>query len=156
MLNKKGATSILIIMLMVVLMVFGLTILTATLSNDALSNRKIQWLSDYYMLEGLVAEELAEIDYTLQELLATTATNEEYFDAVRLKYDTDDLLYDFTVSEEQGDYLKHIDVTLHFIEPKLTDNNKLILFDLIAYRQTQDFFEYDDIEFGVPFPPKTE
>ena len=63
--KENGASSILVIIMMVVLMVFGLAVLTTSLSNIRLGERKQAWLSEYYELEAVAAKELASIDALL-------------------------------------------------------------------------------------------
>ncbi|MCH4890048.1 hypothetical protein EZV73_20885 [Acidaminobacter sp. JC074] len=152
-LNKKGATSVLIILLMVVLMVFGLTILTTTLSNQSLSEKKQTWLSEYYDLESYVAIELASIDQRLTDL--KEANQEEtllqaYMDEFDLIKEGDAYYYYFRVSEDAEENLKHIDVTLEIY----LDKNQIKNYDIVDYSETQDLFEYEDIKFGNPFIPK--
>ena len=55
--NKKtGATSILVIVLMVILIVLGLAILTTAQSGVRLAQKKELWLQSYYSLEGQMAQ----------------------------------------------------------------------------------------------------
>ncbi len=65
--NQRGASSILVIILMVVLLVFGLAVLTTTLSNVRLGESKRAWLQDYYTLEALGEEQIAFYDTLLLE-----------------------------------------------------------------------------------------
>lgn len=70
--SDRGASSILVIIMMVVLLVFGLAVLTTSLSNMRLGERKKTWLSEYYTLEGLAAETIASYDRLLLEAEAET------------------------------------------------------------------------------------
>lgn len=63
--DEKGSSSILVIIMMVVLMVFGLAVLTTSLSNLRLSEKKRDWLQDYYNLEIEVDKKIATIDALL-------------------------------------------------------------------------------------------
>lgn len=63
--NEKGSSSILVIILMVVLMVFGLAVLTTSLSNMRLSQKKHAWLNDYYLTEAKAETSIATIDHLL-------------------------------------------------------------------------------------------
>lgn len=154
--NKKGATSVLIILLMVVLMVFGLTILTTTLSNKNLSEKKQVWLNDYYQLESDVALSLAEIDFKMAEMKASVSTN----DALEILYNEQytlyefdgDYYYDFEVSDESGEYSKYIYVSL-LLNMDLDSKKN---YDIVEYSETQDLFEYEDIQFGNPFFPNND
>ncbi len=65
--NEKGASSVLVIIMMVVLLVFGLAVLTTSLSNVRLSDRKKAWLEDYYTLEADVETTIANYDGLLKE-----------------------------------------------------------------------------------------
>lgn len=152
-LNNKGATSVLIILLMVVLMVFGLTILTTTLSNQSLSEKKQLWLTEYYDLESDVAVELATIDQRLTDI-KKEYDEEVLLDAYRESFELleveEKYYYHFRVSEDKDDNLKHIDVMLELYLDKQSNKN----YDIIEYSETQDLFEYEDIQFGNPFFPK--
>lgn len=162
--NNKGSTSILIIMLMVVLMIFGLTILTTTLSNENLSLKKQSWLVSYYELEVLAADQLAAIDQKTELIKAGLDehydTPAEYKKELVEKFDgvvesNGHYYKDIVVSETSGEYLKHIYIRIEWIIPELgvsfvTNRN----FDVLEYVQVQDYFEYDDIEFGTPFAPE--
>ena len=164
--NNDGATSILIIMLMVVLMVFGLTILTATLSNETLSDKKLEWLDDFYALESKAAVKLSEIDEKLESLKIQAmdsseerSRSERYKELIKSEFESDDTIY-ISISEEQGEYLKYIDMTLECIIPDdgLTDIEFMAMrnYEIDEYLQTQDLFEYDDIRFGDTYAPVEE
>jgi len=166
--NNDGSTSVLIIMLLVVLMMFGVAILTTTLSNESLSNKKVEWLQDYYRLESKVAFELAAIDTQVQ--LLKEKLYDQNLEAYATVYQQDleseikDLIKDqgkyyltFQISEDTGDYLKHIDVTIEFLlvndELSKAVNLNSPNYEIISYYETQDLFEYDDIRFGNPYAP---
>lgn len=166
--NKEGSTSVLIIMLLVVLMMFGVAILTTTLSNESLSNKKVEWLQDYYQIESKVAFELADIDHqiqTIKEILyekELEAYGTSYKQALEneiddIKMDQGKYYLDFEISEETSDYVKFIDVTIEFmlINDALSNdaNLKAQNYEIISYYETQELFEYDDIRFGDPFAP---
>ena len=168
--NNQGATSVLIIMLLVVLMIFGLTILTTTLSNESLSDKKNEWLTDYYELESKVALSLAEIDDSIQkikeETLVQSVTPDKSSLMVELLEENlegfmkEDGKYYFWVdiSEDSGDYLKYITVKAEIIIPDKELNNQEFLalenYEIVIYSESQDLFDYEDIEFGNPFVPK--
>lgn len=162
--NKRGATSVLIIMLMVVLMVFGLTILTTALSNKTLSEKKQTWLMDYYLLEGKAAEKLAEIDLLLQRLKEDAVTNESNDRLTTYQSSIENLMEDgyisFTVFEEGQDYNKSIRVDLQVILNKNDISDLEFIessnYEIIRYIQEQELFDYEDIEYGNPFFPKED
>ncbi len=169
--SREGATSVLIIMLLVVLMVFGLTILTTTLSNEKLSVKKQEWLSDYFDLESEVAIELASIDSKLQVIKEQAVA--ENTDIKNLKEDFIKLLKAefesikqvdeavrllFSVSDDKGDYKKYISVELNIPLPRndlLSERYlKNVNYQIISYVESQDLFDYKDTEYGIPFNPK--
>lgn len=157
--NRNGSTSVLIIMLMVVLMVFGLAVLTTTLSNEKLSLKKQNWLKEYYSLESNVALQLAELDEKLQNVKekSISGNRHTYSELLLREIDglDDNLLLELDVTEAEGDYLKHIVVSVQIIIPEenLSDseyfNNQN--FEIVKYNETQDLFIYEDIEYGNPF-----
>lgn len=170
--SKDGSTSVLIIMLMIVLMIFGLAILTTTLSNESLSDKKLNWLKDFYNLESKVALELAEIDKIIQEtkesvikdnsnldkttlLVSLLEENFDYIDIIENEY-----FYEFEVSEDEGEYLKYILLRIKIIIPdsKLSSDEYLNKhnYEIVKFFETQDLFDYEDTEFGNPFFPDSE
>lgn len=157
-LDNKGATSVLIILLMVVLMVFGLTILTTTLSNKSLSEKKQVWLDDYYALEGHVALELAAIDQKLDDLKSQAKTSGQsienlYKEHLDLISDQDGYKIVLEVASDTEDYKKYITVELELIMDASLDETN---YRIIGYSETQDLFEYEDIKFGNPFFPNQD
>ena len=157
-LDNKGATSVLIILLMVVLMVFGLTILTTTLSNKSLSDKKQVWLEDYYALEADVAVKLAEVDHQLDDLKQEAKLdNLDLVEVYQENLDIQELngqyyIY-FDISEPSGDYLKHIMVELQLI---IDDDIDARNYKIVQYSEAQDLFEYEDIKFGDPYSPNED
>lgn len=156
--NKKGATSVLIILLMVVLMVFGLTILTTTLSNRSLSDKKQDWLNEYYALEGEVALSLAGIDHQLEELKSEARNSGQsletlYKEKLDLIPREDAYILFLEVASEEEAANKYISVELELIlDTDVTRNN----YKIVRYSETQDLFEYEDIKFGNPFFPNED
>jgi len=196
----EGSSSILVILLMVVMMVFGLAVLTTSLSNIRLAEKKQDWLHDYYNLEGLVEEKIGELDQILlgvQEASIDYLINDTYLLNDRgdsdLELLTDQQLFSFIYMELlqarlshaikgdkslalymanydfgdirngyvlkpsyiefdtrhlEGDYPKHITVTLALLPPNpdnIGENYHLLnRYDITSYYQWQDAFEYDD------------
>jgi len=166
--NNQGATSVLIILLLVVLMIFGLTILTTTLSNESLSNKKNEWLTDYYTLEKEVALNLAEIDHQIQALkldaLSNGSENRDQYLIDQLKSSIDGMTKEnnkhyfwLDISESSGEYLKYITVKAEILIPDNSVDKDTFLktknYEIVLYSESQDLFEYNDIEYGVPFAP---
>lgn len=168
--NKDGSTSVLIIMFMVVLMMFGIAILSTTLSNQKLSEKKQEWVNDYYNLESKVALELAIVDHEIQSIKEAVALQAgdvqertELFKNQLREMDSiivEDgrYLLDFSVDAEYGEYSKYIDVRLEFALPNEEIDQETFLMEknytIVMYSETQDLFEYKDIEYGVPFAPE--
>jgi Tfp pilus assembly protein PilX len=68
--SKKGASSILVIMLLVVLMVFGIAALTTALSSMRLTQKVTDWNAQYYAAEAVAWERCAQIDRAAKAALA--------------------------------------------------------------------------------------
>jgi hypothetical protein len=63
--DRKGASSVLVILMMVVLVLFGLSALTAGLASLRLTEKSGIWTEEYYLLEGKAESRVAEIDSIL-------------------------------------------------------------------------------------------
>lgn len=94
--GSKGASSILVILMMVVLLVFGLAVLTTSLSNVRLGERKRAWLTEYYELEGASETEIAGVDALLLEAEASA----------RAYIETDDYMDDYMIDVPLSTALK--------------------------------------------------
>lgn len=88
--KEQGATSIFVMILMVVLIVFGLAALTTSLASLKLSNKNSLWTKEYYLLESKAEEYVAKIDQRLikaEKVARDVATakdqfNNEYYNNV--------------------------------------------------------------------------
>lgn len=65
--SEKGASSILIMLLLVVLVVFGVAALTTALSNVRLGQKVTDWNDKYYIAEGIANERYAFIDKAVHD-----------------------------------------------------------------------------------------
>ncbi len=65
--SKKGASSIMVMLMLVVLVVFGVAALTTALSNMRLGQKVQGWNEKYYAAEAKANERYAEIDNALQQ-----------------------------------------------------------------------------------------
>ena len=50
--NNRGATSVLIMIMMIILMIFGLAALTTSAASRKLAQKNAGWLKEYYQLHG--------------------------------------------------------------------------------------------------------
>jgi len=60
--DNKGASSVLIILMMIVLIVFGLAALTTSMAAMRLTDKSADWTGEYYALEKEAGEFLLEMD----------------------------------------------------------------------------------------------
>jgi len=65
--GKKGASSVLVILMMVVLALFGLSALTASLASVRLTEKSGEWSEEFYILEAKAEKMTAGIDSILHE-----------------------------------------------------------------------------------------
>lgn len=65
--NNKGAASVLVIVMMLVLVVFGLAMVTTALAQSRLSDSHETWVIDYYELEQEAQMMIADIDRILYQ-----------------------------------------------------------------------------------------
>jgi len=145
--NNKGASSILVIILMVVLMIFGLAILTTSLANQRLATKKRAWLVDYYQLEGAVEITLAHIDEQLQSSYLHT---NDYLSTNN--YITDYLL-DAPVISEQSPYLQAL-VYMDYVTEALT-NYTTLPNSTCSFTFQPSTYNYQEVLNGKPIQPST-
>lgn len=163
--RKRGATSILVIIMMVVLLVLGLAILTTSLSGVRLAQKKQDWLQSYYKLEEQGAYAQASLDLLLAPVIEqavdstvtsdtlTNLTRDHKPGTVSFK-ETGDNRWDATlqVDDNTTKPIKHLTIVLdlNFNSPRGERIN------LVSYRQWQDPFEFvalpgfDDPLFETP------
>jgi hypothetical protein len=65
--NKKGASSVLVILMMVVLTLFGLSALTASLATVRLTEKAGVWTEEFYLLEAQAEEMVSQLDKVLYD-----------------------------------------------------------------------------------------
>jgi Tfp pilus assembly protein PilX len=78
--SNKGASSVLVILLLLVLVVFGIAALTTALSGLRLGLKVSDWSEAYYGAEGIAAYRFAEIDKAVSE--ASKAEPDSFFEAL--------------------------------------------------------------------------
>ena len=69
--SQKGASSVLVILLLLALVVFGVAALTTALSGLRLGQKVSDWNESYYRLEGQAARCWAEIDAAVSRAAET-------------------------------------------------------------------------------------
>lgn len=65
--SKKGASSILVILMLVVLVVFGVAALTTAISNVRLGQKAADWNDKYYSADAKANEMYAQIDKAVSD-----------------------------------------------------------------------------------------
>lgn len=156
--DEKGASSVLIVIMMVVLIVFGLAIFTTSLSNLRLADKKYTWLRDYYNTETLAMTKIAVLEKTLKNYKKADLPEQDVhvFFAKVLKISKDRLVVDKDDTNTY-DYILEFDVSLNnAISPKnialrlginlqnsIKDRPHNI--DILKYEQWQKDFEYDTL-----------
>ncbi|RRD96073.1 hypothetical protein EII17_00770 [Clostridiales bacterium COT073_COT-073] len=63
--NNRGATSVLIMIMMIILMIFGLAALTTSVASKKLAQKNASWLKEYYALNGEAIKAYAYLEDTL-------------------------------------------------------------------------------------------
>lgn len=127
--SEKGASSVLVILLMVILLSLGVAILTSSISNERLALKKKDWLNDYYSLEAQSETIISEIDSILID--AQNSTNFENSDNLDTnEYMTNVLRSLDDYSQLYGSNVTNFDpmedMTYHRI---VSDNSLIIEFD---------------------------
>lgn len=153
-LRKKGATSILVIVLMVVLIVLGLAILTTSLSGVRLAQKKQNWLQSYYGLETQAALAQESLSKGLVPLLEGSKTKpltkaaleglSQGIDNGTLKIEKGQgVLWHFylQVDDTKAKPVKHLTMQI-VLDPRKKLPEAL---NLVAYKQWQDAFEFKNL-----------
>lgn len=177
--SDRGSTSILVVIFMIVLMIFGLSILTTAISNTKLAEKKREWLTNYYKLEEEVAFELKDIDIIINDIKRDSLENyntdsnlkrSDFFyesllqelpmlgyDIYVSEIDTEKvLMVNFDLKEDSGVIPKHIFVELKIIIPEneLSEGDFIGLtnYEIKTHKEWQEPFEYkESIKFEDPF-----
>ena len=71
--SNKGASLVLVMLMMVVLLVFGLAALTTSLSSLRLGGKAAEWQQSYYAMEEKAEKSVAAIDTALNKARAKAA-----------------------------------------------------------------------------------
>lgn len=152
--KRKGATSILVIVLMVVLIVLGLAILTTSLSGVRLAQKKQNWLQSYYGLEtqaALAQESLTKGLVPLLEGSKTKPLTKTALEGLSKGIDNGTLkiekgqgdlwhLY-LQVDDNNAKPVKHLTMQM-ILDPRRRLPEAL---SLVAYKQWQDAFEFKNL-----------
>lgn len=69
--SKRGASSIMVMLMLVVLVVFGIAALTTALSNIRLGQKVVDWNENYYTAEGIANERYAVIDDAVRQAFSS-------------------------------------------------------------------------------------
>lgn len=154
--KQSGATSILVIVMMVVLIVLGLAILTTSLSGVRLAQKKQSWLISYYTLEKEAAYARHELTTALEPLLqdpSPTKITQSDLEALqtsikkgRLKVEAPSATNTawklmLEVDDEASGIKRYLTTTL------ILDTTKKLpeALQLQSYRQWQDAFEFKNL-----------
>ncbi len=63
--DNRGATSVLIMIMMIILMAFGIAALTTSVASRKLAQKNANWLAEYYALQGEAETMYAHLDDAL-------------------------------------------------------------------------------------------
>lgn len=114
--DNKGAASVLVIVMMLVLVVFGLAMVTTALAQSRLSQSHETWVADYYELEKDAQAMIAEIDRVLYQtemevvnyLKVGDILSEDYFGPIANHFEYQDGFLDEDSRTGQNQYLSQI------------------------------------------------
>lgn len=146
--DEQGISSVLIVIMMIVLMLFGVAGLTLAMSNNRLADKKIDWLNDYYQLEGDANQTIAKINSAIKDaanetdlLSAIDTLNDETSLAIVVNNVAETNLKLSFTAEKKGEYSKYIDVVLNIIK----DAHGQYSLITEQFKQHQAPFEYGSL-----------
>lgn len=132
-----------VVLLTVVLLLFGVGVLTITLSNENLAERKQAWIHEYYNLEGQMAEEFSKVYMTLKAIQDTLE-------------DSDHLLEDYK-NQIQNNYEVSIEKDHHYISLEVPESGDHFLRAKLEITMPSAAMSYEEFYEKVPlrlFPTK--
>lgn len=115
--NESGAASVLVVVMMLVLVVFGLAMITTSLAQFRLSQNHEKFIDDHYDLESMVQDKIYNIDQILYEAEVSTVTyfsnmeiaDETYEGLVMNHFDyNDEFIYTYETDDEKTEYINEI------------------------------------------------
>lgn len=160
--NNDGLTTVFVILLTVVLLMFGVGVITISLSSENLSEKKHEWVTSYYDLEKLMADELSETNLKLLALQSALKDEEDfktlYIESIKsdfITFEKDDILYlELLADKGQEKYLMaELEILLPDGSESLNDFALKLPFKVVTYTEVQDLFDYEDIPYENPFIP---
>lgn len=146
--NKKGASSVLVILMMVVLTLFGLSALTASLATVRLTEKAGVWTEEFYLLEAQAEAIVAQLDGILYdaETRAVDYMEEKEFLKINgtvLPDDLQKLVYlnmtEYLPKAARSTYLERVMEAVYllhavtYIETRLPDANLEYLSDIFRH-----------------------
>lgn len=154
--SNRGATSVLIMVMMIILMVFGLAALTTSAVSKKLAQKNATWLKEYYQLrgqaekfrmeleDGLFLEDPSLTEDRLEDRVESLMQDKKNFTYQMV--DKDDVLYqiDAVVSEEDKEVPKSI--RMQFLVMRGTAGYRLKLLKWVQ-GQAEIFSEDDELHF---------
>lgn len=102
--SEKGASSVLVILMLVVLVVFGVAALTTALSSVRLGQKVEDWNEKYYTAEAQANEMYAEIDKAVTTGVMSQLLSSKYPPPERIPDYVDDLVFDVEINKTSQGY----------------------------------------------------
>ncbi|PID79688.1 MAG: hypothetical protein CSB19_01955 [Clostridiales bacterium] len=150
--DERGSSSVLIVVMMVVLIVFGLAIFSTAMSNMRLADKKIAWKNEYYQLEGKSNRVIGDVIAIVEDVNHKKIDRKSGFTKIEQllaescsKYETtlgEDGLpaaIALNVTNDAGD--KNIAIVLSLSQSQETND---LTIRIIEFKEWQEHFEFDD------------
>ena len=135
--SLQGGISVLIILMMITLSIFGLLALYSARSNYKLAERNAEWTTKYYALDTYARQETARLD-DLSRGFSDGAPTEAEVEAMGALGWTVLAREPLTVARKVSQDTMHIEIEL-----ALNTATDRPTWDVLAWRETQDGFDYN-------------
>lgn len=155
--NNRGATSVLIMVMMIILMIFGLAALTTSVASKKLAEKNAGWMKEYYALQGeatiayarmVDAMSLDEAGLDLNKiensLLRLLKTNNN-FSFQKTNYSEEPIVIEMEVKESGKEDGKAIFMRFSLV---LKENHYVLRTDRWLEKQPEIFSEEDELHFS--------
>ena len=162
---RKGSSSILVILLVVTMLVFGVFSMMTAYAGLKMANKNADWTNDYYELEAKAEIMLYDIKNILSQDLITQNNNNEQTifnklqkiknEEINIELDGSDILVSGSFKNDTGDiFVSEVLVKIDFVNFDYTEQNTQInsILDIKTWKLIprdvtyKDTIEFKDLE----------
>lgn len=151
--RRKGSSSVLVIMVMLMLITFGVLAMMSSYSNLKIARKNAQWVQGYYALESLTEKNLKALSLLLDDSTLTYVdilSQIEKVDEDSFEFDPSWLVYDDESANYYLSFLTHLETLerMMYVKIEIDTSASGKLLNVVTWKELPRAFEYDD---GIDF-----